>query len=90
MIIKIVQKGNDMEVKLIIDGNESRSITGIIPSEGNVVELIKDGKKKLFNVVLVKYIYDIIQTNSEEYAQEKLPEYYNYYQNNKYAPFGYR
>ena len=63
MIIKIVQKGNDMEVKLIIDGNESRSITGIIPSEGNGVELRKDGKNKLFNVVLVKYVYDLKSTN---------------------------
>jgi hypothetical protein len=63
MIIRTVLQENDMEVKLIIDGNESRNVTGIIPSEGNVVELIKDGKKKLFNVVLVKYVYDLKSTN---------------------------
>ena len=33
---------------------------------------------------LVKHIYDIIQTNSDSYVQDKLPEYYNYYQNNKH------
>lgn len=63
MIIKIVQQGNKMECKLIINSDEVRKISGMIPHEGSVIELKKDGKVKLYNVVLVKYVYDLHLTN---------------------------
>ena len=63
MIIKTVLKENDMECKLIINSDEVRKISGIIPHEGSVIELRKDGRVKLYNVVLVKYVYDLHLTN---------------------------
>ena len=63
MIIKTVLKGIDMDGKLIINSDEVRKISGIIPHEGSVIDLRKDLKVKLYNFVLVKYVYDLQLTS---------------------------
>ena len=37
-----------MDTKFLIDGKEERTISGVLPSEGSIVELKKDGKSKLY------------------------------------------
>ena len=46
-----------MDIKFLIDGKEERKTSGIIPTEGNIVELKKDGKSKLYDVVLISWIH---------------------------------
>ena len=55
-----------MDTKLLIDGKEERRISGIIPIEGNVIELKKDGKSKLYDVVLVRYVYSLKDQDEPE------------------------
>ena len=55
-----------MDIKILIDGKEERRISGIIPTEGNVIELKKDGKSRLYDVVLVRYIYSLKDQDEPE------------------------
>ena len=55
-----------MDTKLLIDGKEERTISGVLPSEGNIVELKKDGKSKLYDVVLISYVYNLKDENEPE------------------------
>ena len=55
-----------MDTKFLIDGKEERRISGIIPNEGNVIELKKDGKSKLYDVVLVRYVYSLKDQDEPE------------------------
>ena len=55
-----------MDIKILLDGKEERRISGIIPIEGNVIELKKDGKSKLYDVVLVRYVYNLKDQDEPE------------------------
>ena len=55
-----------MDTKFLIDGKEERTISGVLPSEGSIVELKKDGKSKLYDVVLTRYIYNLKDQNEPE------------------------
>ena len=55
-----------MDVKILIDGKEERRISGIIPTEGNVLDLKNDGKSRLQDVVLVRYIYSLKDQDEPE------------------------
>ena len=61
-----------MDTKLLIDGKEERRISGIIPIEGNVIELKKDGKSKLYDVVLVRYVYNLKDQDEPELCRVHL------------------
>ena len=43
MIIGIARLVDNMDIKFLIDGKEERNISGILPTEGSIVELKKDG-----------------------------------------------
>ena len=55
-----------MDTKFLIDGNEERRISGVIPSEGSIIELKKDGKSKLYDVVLIRYVYSLKDQDEPE------------------------
>jgi len=55
-----------MDTKFLIDGKEERTISGVLPSEGSIVELKKDGKSKLYDVVLISYVYNLKDENKPE------------------------
>jgi len=55
-----------MDIKFLIDGKEERKTSGIIPTEGNIVELKKDGKSKLYDVVLIRYVYSLKDQDEPE------------------------
>ena len=55
-----------MDTKFLIDGKEERTISGVLPMEGSIVELKKDGKSKLYDVVLTRYIYNLKDQNEPE------------------------
>ena len=48
-----------MDTKFLIDGKEERTVSGVLPSEGSIVELKRDGKSKLYDVVLTRYVYSL-------------------------------
>ena len=55
-----------MDTKFLIDGKEERTISGVLPMEGSIVELKKDGKSKLYDVVLTRYVYSLKDQNEPE------------------------
>ena len=55
-----------MDTKFLIDGKEERTISGVLPSEGSIVELKKDGKSKLYDVVLTRYVYNLKDQDEPE------------------------
>ena len=66
MIIETVQWVGNMDIKFLIDGKEERNISGILPTEGSIVELKKDGRSKLYDVVLTRYVYNLKDQNEPE------------------------
>ena len=55
-----------MDIKFLIDGKEERTISGVLPMEGSIVELKKDGRSKLYDVVLTRYIYNLKDQDEPE------------------------
>ena len=55
-----------MDTKFLIDGKEERRISGVIPREGSIIELKKDGKSKLYDVVLIRYVYSLKDQDEPE------------------------
>jgi len=55
-----------MDTKFLIDGKEERTISGVLPMEGSIVELKKDGKSKLYDVVLTRYVYNLKDQDEPE------------------------
>ena len=66
MIMVVAQQVGNMDTKFLIDGKEERTISGVLPSEGNLVELKKDGRSKLYDVVLIRYIYNLKDQDEPE------------------------